>query len=217
VDKESLKNNFNSFEIIKAAYGRFYYFCPMYIQKLPIILASKSPRRQELMKLMDLDFKVVLKEVDESYPEDLLPAEIAIYIAEKKAAAFADERNGSIVITADTIVAYQKEILGKPEDAHHATEMLNKLSGTNHQVYTGVSIAQGDKIQSFYDVTEVFFNTLTDAQIDHYVRNYNPMDKAGAYGIQDWIGFIAVEKIIGSYTNVMGLPTEKLYKALLNF
>jgi len=189
----------------------------MYIQKFPIILASKSPRRQELMKLMDLDFKVVLKEVDESYPEDLLPAEIAVYIAEKKAAAFADERPGNIVITADTIVAYRKEILGKPEDAHHAAEMLGKLSGTNHQVYTGVSIAHGDKVHSFYDVTEVFFNTLTAEQIDYYVRNYNPMDKAGAYGVQDWIGFIAVEKIIGSYTNVMGLPTEKLYKMLLNF
>ncbi|WP_235005325.1 Maf family protein [Pedobacter nyackensis] len=189
----------------------------MYKQKFPIILASKSPRRQELMELMDLDFKVVLKEVDESYPEDLLPAEIAVYIAEKKASAFADEREGSIVITADTIVAYNNEILGKPEDAKHATEMLTKLSGTNHQVYTGVSVAHGDKIHSFYDVTEVFFNELTAEQIAHYVNNYNPLDKAGAYGIQDWIGFIAVEKIVGSYTNVMGLPTEKLYKVLSTF
>lgn len=189
----------------------------MYIQKLPILLASKSPRRQELMKLMNLDFKVVLKEVDESYPEDLLPAEIAVYIAEKKAAAFNEEAADSIVITADTIVAYQKEILGKPEDAHHAKEMLEKLSGTNHQVYTGVSIAYGEKIHSFYDVTEVFFGTLTPAQIDYYIQNNNPFDKAGSYGVQDWIGLVAVERIIGSYTNVMGLPTEKLYKALMNF
>ena len=189
----------------------------MYKKQLPILLASKSPRRQELMKLMDLDFKVVLKEVDESYPEDLLPAEIAVYIAEKKAIAFAEERERNIVITADTIVAYNKEILGKPEDETHAAEMLTKLSGTNHQVYTGVSIAQGDKVRSFFDVTEVFFNPVTPEQIAYYIRNYNPMDKAGAYGIQDWIGFIAVEKIIGSYTNVMGLPTEKLYKALLAF
>lgn len=189
----------------------------MYKQQLPIVLASKSPRRQELLKLMDLDFKVVLKEVDESYPDDLFPAEIAVYIAEKKATAFKNEAAENMVITADTIVAYQKEILGKPEDAHHAAEMLTKLSGTNHQVYTGVSIVHGDKIHSFYDVTEVFFNALTAEQIDHYIRHYNPLDKAGAYGIQDWIGFIAVEKIIGSYTNVMGLPTEKLYKALLNF
>lgn len=189
----------------------------MYKQKLPILLASKSPRRQELMKLMDLDFKVVLKEVDESYPEGLLPAEIAVYIAEKKAAAFEEDRERNIVITADTIVAYRQEILGKPEDETHAAEMLSKLSGTNHQVYTGVSIAQGDKIRSFYDVTEVFFNPVTPEQIAYYIRNYRPMDKAGAYGVQDWIGFIAVEKIIGSYTNVMGLPTEKLYKALLAF
>lgn len=197
--------------------GRFYYFCRMYKQKLPILLASKSPRRHELMKLMGLDFKVVLKDVDESYPEQLLPAEVAVYIAEKKAAAFSQERQDHIVITADTIVAYKNEILGKPEDATHAIEMLSKLSGTNHQVYTGVSLSLGEKVHSFFDVTEVFFNAITTEEIGHYVNNYNPFDKAGAYGIQDWIGFIAVEKIIGSYTNVMGLPTEKLYKALSTF
>ncbi|MBB2151479.1 Maf family nucleotide pyrophosphatase [Pedobacter gandavensis] len=186
----------------------------MYQQKLPIILASKSPRRQELMKAMNLDFKVVLKEVDETYPEDLLPAEIAVYIAEKKAKAFDEDSKGSIIITADTIVAYNGEILGKPEDAHHATEMLTKLSGTNHQVYTGVSLTCNGEIRSFYDTTEVFFNTLTPVQIEYYIKNYQPMDKAGSYGIQDWIGLIAVAKIIGSYTNVMGLPTERLYKAL---
>ncbi|WP_316749514.1 Maf family nucleotide pyrophosphatase [Pedobacter gandavensis] len=186
----------------------------MYQQKLPIILASKSPRRQELMTAMNLDFKVVLKEVDETYPEDLLPAEIAVYIAEKKAKAFDEDSKGSIIITADTIVAYNGEILGKPEDAHHATEMLTKLSGTNHQVYTGVSLTHNGEIRSFYDTTEVFFNRLTPAQIQFYIKNYQPMDKAGSYGIQDWIGLIAVAKIIGSYTNVMGLPTERLYKAL---
>lgn len=186
----------------------------MYQQKLPIILASKSPRRQELMTAMNLDFKVVLKEVDETYPEELLPAEIAVYIAEKKARAFDEDSKGSIIITADTIVAYNGEILGKPEDAHHATEMLTKLSGTNHQVYTGVSLTFNGEMRSFYDTTEVFFNKLTPAQIEYYIKNYQPMDKAGSYGIQDWIGLIAVAKIIGSYTNVMGLPTERLYKAL---
>ncbi|AOM78327.1 Maf family nucleotide pyrophosphatase [Pedobacter steynii] len=186
----------------------------MYQQRLPIILASKSPRRQELLSAMNLDFKVVLKEVDESYPDQLLPAEIAVYIAEKKAKAFDEDSKGSIIVTADTIVAYNGEILGKPEDAHHATEMLTKLSGTNHQVYTGVSLICNGKMRSFYDTTEVFFNTLSQEQISYYIKNYNPMDKAGAYGIQDWIGLIAVEKIIGSYTNVMGLPTEKLYKVL---
>ena len=197
--------------------GRFYYFSGMYKQTIPIILASKSPRRQELMTSMNLDFKVLLKEVDESYPDNLLPAEIAVYIAEKKAKAFSEDSLGNMVITADTIVAYNNEILGKPEDATHAIEMLNKLSGTNHQVYTGVSIAHRDLLHSFYDVTEVFFSPLTEAQIAYYVTNYNPFDKAGAYGIQDWIGAVAVKKIIGSYTNVMGLPTEKLYKALSGF
>ncbi len=197
--------------------GRVYYFSGMYKQRIPIILASKSPRRQELMTSMNLDFKVLLKEVDESYPEKLLPAEIAVYIAEKKAEAFSEESAESMVITADTIVAYNNEILGKPEDATHAIEMLNKLSGTNHQVYTGVSIAHKDILHSFYDVTEVFFSPLTEAQIAYYVTNYNPFDKAGAYGIQDWIGAVAVKKIIGSYTNVMGLPTEKLYNALSGF
>ena len=197
--------------------GRFCYFSGMYKQTSPIILASKSPRRQELMTSMNLDFKVLLKEVDESYPDNLLPAEIAVYIAEKKAKAFSEESVESMVITADTIVAYNNEILGKPEDDTHAIEMLNKLSGTNHQVYTGVSIAHKDILHSFYDVTEVFFSPLTEAQIAYYVTNYNPFDKAGAYGIQDWIGAVAVQKIIGSYTNVMGLPTEKLYKALSGF
>lgn len=186
----------------------------MYQQRLPIILASKSPRRQELLSAMNLDFKVVLKEVDESYPEELLPAEIAVYIAEKKAKAFDEDSNGSIIITADTIVAYNGEILGKPEDAHHAAEMLTKLSGTNHQVYTGLSLICNGEMHSFYDTTEVFFNDLSPEQISYYIKNYKPMDKAGAYGIQDWIGMIAVKKIIGSYTNVMGLPTEKLYRAL---
>jgi septum formation protein len=188
----------------------------MYQQSLPIILASKSPRRQELMKSMNLDFKVLIKDVDESFPDHLLPAEIAVHISEKKAAAFLEQSMDNIVVTADTIVAYKKEILGKPEDATHAREILQKLSGTNHQVYTGVSISYNGHTASFFDITEVFFNQLTTEQIDYYIKNYNPFDKAGAYGIQDWIGLIGVEKIIGSYTNVMGLPTEKLYQALLS-
>lgn len=185
----------------------------MYIQSLPIILASKSPRRQELLRLMDLDFKIVLKEVDESYPEELSPAEIAVYISEQKARAFM-EHNEGIVITADTIVAYNNEILGKPEDARHAEEMLTKLSGSRHEVFTGVSLTYAENILSFYDMTEVYFRDLSKEQIQYYIEHYNPYDKAGAYGVQDWIGMVAVEKIVGSYTNVMGLPTEKLYTAL---
>ena len=180
-------------------------------------MASKSPRRQELLSAMGLQFDVLLKDVDESYPEGLSPAAVASYISEKKAKAFTAERLTSLVITADTIVAYQGEILGKPEDDAHAKAMLTKLSGTTHQVFTGVSLAYQDKLETFYDETEVCFRKLTEQEIDHYILNYSPLDKAGSYGIQDWLGFIAVEKITGSYTNVMGLPTEKLYTVLSGF
>lgn len=189
----------------------------MYKQSLPIILASKSPRRQELMTAMNLDFKVVLKEVDESYPEQLLPPEIAVYIAEKKAQAFGETTDTALVITADTIVACNGEIMGKPEDAFHAKEMLSKLSGTNHQVYTGVCLMHKGIIRSFYEVTEVFCHTLTPEMISYYIEKHQPFDKAGAYGIQDWFGLVAIEKIIGSYTNVVGLPTERLYRELVAF
>jgi septum formation protein len=215
-DLQKITKNIKN-QIIEAALCRFYYFSAMYQQNTPLILASKSPRRQELMQFMGLDFKVLLKDVDESYPEHLLPAEIACYIAEKKAVAFIAERLESLVITADTIVAYDGEILGKPADAAEAKRMLSKLSGSTHQVYTGVSLAFKDQLQTFYDQTEVCFRTLTAAEIDYYIAKYKPFDKAGSYGIQDWLGFVAVEKITGSYTNVMGLPTEKLYTALSNF
>ncbi|PWS29529.1 septum formation protein Maf [Pedobacter yonginense] len=179
----------------------------------PIILASKSPRRQELLTLMGLNFKVELKDVDESYPDGLSPAEIAVYISEKKAKAF--NANGEIVITADTIVALNGEILGKPENRTHAQEMLRKLSGSKHEVYTGVTLAKGDLIHSFYDRTEVYCKAVTNEEIDFYIDHYHPFDKAGSYGVQDWWGIVVVQRIEGSYTNVMGLPTEKLYNELL--
>jgi len=185
------------------------------IRNLPIILASKSPRRQELLKLMGLNFKVELKDVDESYPEGLLPAEIAIYISEKKAKAFTADHE--IIITADTIVALDNEILGKPSNREHAQEMLAKLSGRKHQVFTGVTIAKGNKIQSFYDCTTVYCKAVSSEDINFYIDNYKPFDKAGSYGVQDWWGIVVVERIEGSYTNVMGLPTEKLYNELLKF
>ncbi|MFC4141493.1 Maf family protein [Pedobacter mendelii] len=181
----------------------------------PIILASKSPRRQELLKLMGLNFKVELKDVDESYPEGLNPAEISVYISEKKAKSFKAENE--IVITADTIVAIDGEILGKPNDRLHAQQMLQKLSGSAHEVYTGVTIVKGSKLYSFYDVTEVICRVVTSEEIDFYIDNYKPYDKAGSYGVQDWWGVVVVEKINGSYTNVMGLPTEKLYNELQKF
>ncbi|WP_293790574.1 nucleoside triphosphate pyrophosphatase [uncultured Pedobacter sp.] len=187
----------------------------MSVQFPPIILASKSPRRQELLTLMGLNFKVELKDVDESYPSDLSPAEIAVYISEKKASAF--NGDGEIVITADTIVALNGEILGKPADRKHAQEMLKKLSGSKHEVFTGVTLAKGGQIHSFYDRTIVYCKEVTAEEIDFYIDHYKPFDKAGSYGVQDWWGIVVVERIEGSYTNVMGLPTEKLYNELLKF
>lgn len=185
----------------------------MYHQQQPIILASKSPRRQELMKALNLDFTVELKEVDESYPSGLAPAEVAVYISEKKAKAFG-QQEGKIIITADTIVALDGEILGKPEDRNHAIEMLKKLSGRTHEVYTGVTLIKDGKLTSFYDLTEVSCRVVSDQEIDFYIDNYKPFDKAGSYGVQDWWGLIVVQQMNGSYTNVMGLPTEKLYQYL---
>jgi septum formation protein len=180
-----------------------------------IILASKSPRRQELLKLMDLEFRIVLKEVDESYPAQLRPEEIAVYIAEKKAKAFDETITDEIVLTADTIVCIDDQILGKPETPEHAIETLQLLSGKMHQVITGVCLLYKHQYHSFYDVSEVFFSKLTDDEISGYVNKYQPLDKAGSYGIQERIGLIGIERINGSYTNVVGLPTEKLYKELM--
>jgi septum formation protein len=179
-----------------------------------IILASKSPRRQELLRLMDIDFRIVLKEVDESYPEGLSPAEIAIYIAQQKAEAFDEDVTNEVVLTADTIVSIDGLILGKPESSEHAVEMLHRLSGRVHEVYTGVCLLHNHRYNKFYDKSEVFFRKLTDHEIKSYVDEYQPMDKAGSYGIQQRIGLIGIERINGSYTNVVGLPTEKLYQQL---
>lgn len=180
----------------------------------PIILASKSPRRQELLTLMGLKFSIDLKDVDESYPETLSAPEIAVYISEKKASAFNANPN-EVVITADTIVAINGEILGKPKDHAEAQTMLSKLSGNKHEVYTGVSLNYNGQITSFYDQTEVFCRALNAEEINYYIDNYQPFDKAGSYGVQDWFGLTVVERLNGSYTNVMGLPTEKLYQYLL--
>ena len=180
-----------------------------------IILASKSPRRQELLKLMDIPFRIVLKEVDESYPESLEPEEIAVYIAEKKARAFDESVVDEVVLTADTIVCIDNLILGKPESPNHAIEMLQLLSGRIHQVITGVCLLYKHQYHSFYDVSEVYFSKLTDEEITSYINKYQPLDKAGAYGIQEWIGLTGIERINGSYTNVVGLPTEKLYQQLI--
>ena len=179
-----------------------------------IILASKSPRRQELLKLMDIQFRIILKEVDESYLETLAPEEVAVYIAEKKAHAFDEALTNEIVLTADTIVCIDNQILGKPESLQGAVEMLELLSGKMHRVITGVCLLHQHQLHSFYDVSEVYLNKLSSEEILYYVHKYQPLDKAGSYGIQEFIGLIGIEKIVGSYTNVVGLPTEKLYRAL---
>lgn len=180
----------------------------------PIILASKSPRRQELLQMMGIDFKVVLRDVDESYPEGLTPTQIALHIAEKKAKAFDEVIQNEIVITADTIVSLDGKILGKPENEAHAFEILSDLSGKRHEVITAVCLLKNHQIISFYDISEVFFKELSEEQINYYISNYSPMDKAGAYGIQEWIGLVAVERINGSYSNIVGLPTQRLYEEL---
>jgi septum formation protein len=181
----------------------------------PIILASKSPRRQELMKLLGLDFRIVLKEVEESYPESLSPAEVALYIAEKKAKAFDEEISKEIVITADTLVCVEGQILGKPENEAHAFEILSQLSGRKHEVMTGVCLLKDHQLHSFVETSEVYFKNLTAEQINYYISTGQPMDKAGAYGIQEWIGLVGIERMNGSYTNVVGLPTHRLYEELL--
>ncbi len=163
---------------------------------------------------MGFDFQVVLREVDESYPEGLSPSEIAVYISEKKARAFDLMIENEIVITADTIVSLDGNILGKPENEDHAFEMLSELSGKRHDVITGVSLLKDHKLSSFYELTEVFFKEISAEQIRYYINTCQPMDKAGAYGIQEWIGLVAVDRINGSYSNVVGLPTHRLYAEL---
>jgi septum formation protein len=182
---------------------------------MKIILASKSPRRQELIKGLELPFVVHTYDVDESFPAALQAEEIALYLAEKKAQAYpltigVDE----ILLTADTIVWVNNHILNKPENEEEAFAMLREICGTTHMVYTGVCLATQQSLHTFYDSTEVFIKKLTDEEIWHYIRNYKPFDRAGSYGIQDWFGYIAVEKINGCFYNVMGLPVSKLYDEL---
>ena len=189
------------------------------LKKYNIVLASKSPRRQELMKGIGLEFSVITKDVDESYPSNMSVYDVAPFLSLKKAKAFNDEElpENYMVITADTVVIVDDEILGKPKDTEGAYEMLNKISGKKHSVITGVTIRTNDKVKTFSVVSKVSFETLDNEEIEYYVNNFKPYDKAGAYGIQEWIGYIGVNYVEGSYFNVMGLPTQKLYKMLKAF
>lgn len=180
-----------------------------------IILASGSPRRQELFKELGLDFSIQVKAVEEVYPSTLKAAEITNYLAELKTDAFSELAENDIIITADTIVWLNDKAIEKPKDKHHAIEMLQKLSGRGHKVITSICIKTFTSQKVFHDVTMVYFKPLSTEEISYYVENYRPFDKAGAYGIQEWIGFIGVTKIEGSYFNVMGLPVHKLYEELM--
>lgn len=183
-----------------------------------LILVSQSPRRRDILKSLELDFQSTSVDTDETYPSTLNTKDVAVYIAKQKAEAFRTQlKNNDIAITADTVVILENQILGKPKDTKHAKYMLEQLSGKNQIVVTGVCIFSNTKIQSFSSISEVKFATLSDEEIEHYLNSYKPYDKAGAYGVQEWIGYIGIEKLIGSYYNVMGLPTHALYKALNNF
>lgn len=187
------------------------------LKKFNIVLASNSPRRKELMSGLGVDYVVkTLPDVDESYPDTLQGEEIPAYISREKAEAYQSmiEPN-ELLITADTIVWMNGEVLGKPKDREDAIRMLRKLSGASHQVITGVCLTTKGWQNSFTVTTDVTFAVLSEEEIVYYVDKYSPMDKAGAYGVQEWIGFIGVESISGSYYNVMGLPVQKLYRELI--
>lgn len=182
-----------------------------------IILASGSPRRQQFFKDLDLDFEIRLKEIEEIYPPELKAGQITNYLAELKANAFEGELNeNEILITSDTIVWHKDKALGKPKDKEDAFSILKSLSNATHEVITSVCFKTKNKTELISEITKVTFNPLTDAVIDYYLEHYKPYDKAGAYGIQEWIGFIGVAKVEGSYTNVMGMPTDKVFEYLNN-
>jgi septum formation protein len=179
-----------------------------------IILASKSPRRKELLTLLDLEFTIEVREVDEIFPDNIDVTEVAEYLAKLKASAFTDIKIDQLIITADTVVVLDEQILGKPKNKAEARSMLQNLSNRSHQVITGVCINSSDKTISFSNTTKVYFKELTASEIEYYIENYKPFDKAGSYGIQEWIGAIGITKIEGSYFNVVGLPIQELKEVL---
>lgn len=189
------------------------------LKKYNVVLASNSPRRKELLKRLGIPFKVrTLFGIDESYPETLRGEDIVRYISRNKAKAYRTSMApNELLITADTIVYLGGEVMGKPKSAEEAKSMLHRLAGNFHQVITGVTIVAGERMDNFAVTSQVKFADITDEEIDFYVDNYLPFDKAGAYGIQEWIGLVAVEEIKGSYFNVVGLPVQRLYQRLKTF
>ena len=189
------------------------------LNKYHIILASNSPRRKELLEGLDLEFEVrVLPGIDETYPLTLPAAEIPLYIAKEKADEYRSQlTDKDLLITADTVVILGEDVLGKPVDNQDAFRMLRLLSGKTHQVVTGVCIITNLRQSQFSVSTDVSFDELSDSEIEYYIKTYSPMDKAGAYGIQEWIGHVAVSSLNGSYFNVMGFPVQRIYKELKTF
>lgn len=185
------------------------------LQKYKLILASGSPRRQQFFKDLGLDFEIRLKEIEEIFPPELKAEKITNYLAVLKAKAFEGElKANEILITSDTIVWHNNKALGKPKDAQDAFDILKSLSNATHEVITSVCFETISETTLIHEITKVTFNELSDEAIRYYIENYKPFDKAGAYGIQEWIGFIGVSKIEGSYANVMGMPTDKVFEYL---
>lgn len=183
-----------------------------------LILASKSPRRQELIKGLELAYTIHTYEVDESFPEHLQAHDIALHLAQKKADAYPHTlKENEVLLTADTIVWINNTVLNKPEDEADSFRMLKTICGATHQVYTGVCLKSANKTITFYDKTDVTCRELSDDDIWHYINNYKPFDKAGSYGIQDWFGYTAVERINGCFYNVMGLPVGKVFESIKTF
>jgi septum formation protein len=188
------------------------------LNTINIILASGSPRRQQFFKEMDLHYTIRLKEIEEIYPKYLQAEEITNFLAELKANAFENElKENDVLVTSDTIVWLNGKALGKPKDYDDAFQMLQQLANQTHEVITSVCLKSMDKTEVFHCVTKVTFANLSDEAIRYYLDNYQPFDKAGSYGIQDWIGLVGISKIEGSYTNVVGLPTEMLFQKLMNY
>ena len=180
-----------------------------------LILASGSPRRQHFFKELDVPFTIEIKEVNEIYPNHLKAAEITDYLADLKSKCFTNLKSNDLLITSDTIVWFEEKALGKPKNKEEAFNMLKKMSGKQHAVYTSISIKSSFFQKIFHDETIVEFEEFTDEEINYYIDTYQPFDKAGAYGIQEWLGYIGINKIEGSFFNVMGLPTHKVYQTLL--
>ncbi len=191
-----------------------------HIKEFPyqIILGSNSPRRQELLKSLGFDFLNKPINADEDFPIDLLAEEIPLFLAEKKADAYPDDlKETEILITADTIVWCEGKVFNKPANFVEGKKMLETLSGKMHEVFTGVCLKSGNKQTTFFDVSKVYFKKLKPEEIEYYLMNYSPYDKAGGYGVQDWLGYIGIDKIEGSFYNVMGLPVKELYEELIKF